>query len=265
MSPKPRLAIIVPYRDRQQHLSLLLPHLHAYFSRDKTDHDIPVRITIVEQPPGFPFNHGLLSNIGYQIVRTECDYVCFHDVDYLPIWADYSYPSNPTMLVWYGIEGIPLDPANPALGMTTFSDLSATFGCVVLFQNKQFERANGYSNDYWGWGYEDTDIVYRLKTTGFTIDHRKGTFSTLLHKHHGATGFDPNTGAWRLTGEARRNEILFQERWKAPSDQFRHEGLNAARFILAARRRLSPPSKARDIVIEHCKVQFLFPLPPSNA
>jgi N-terminal region of glycosyl transferase group 7 len=86
----PRLGIVVPFRDRERHLSAFLPHAVAYFERDKADKAIDVRFLVVEQPPGLPFNRGLLVNIGFHILRHEIDYVCFHDVDYLPMWADYS-------------------------------------------------------------------------------------------------------------------------------------------------------------------------------
>jgi len=80
-----RLGIVVPFRDRQEHLASFLPHLVAYFERDKADKHIDVRVLIVEQPQGLPFNRGLLINIGFAMPKPEIDYACFHDVDYLPI------------------------------------------------------------------------------------------------------------------------------------------------------------------------------------
>ena len=100
----PRLGIIVPYRDRAEHLSQLVPHMAAYFTRDKIDQDIPITLAIVEQPFGRPFNRGLIKNIGFKVLRDSVDYVCFHDVDYLPIWADSSPVDRPTPIVWYGAE-----------------------------------------------------------------------------------------------------------------------------------------------------------------
>jgi hypothetical protein len=35
-----RLAIVVPYRERRQHLDQFVPHMRAYFARDKLDKDI---------------------------------------------------------------------------------------------------------------------------------------------------------------------------------------------------------------------------------
>ena len=43
-----RLAIIIPYRDREEHLKIIIPHLQAYFQRDKIDKNIPYAIHVVE-------------------------------------------------------------------------------------------------------------------------------------------------------------------------------------------------------------------------
>jgi hypothetical protein len=85
----------VPYRDRERHLDRFLPHLAQYFARDKLDADIPYLILIVDQSDGLPFNRGALLNAGFLLCQESCDYVCFHDVGFLPIWADYSNPRNP--------------------------------------------------------------------------------------------------------------------------------------------------------------------------
>src|SRR5262249_11991833 len=110
----PRLGVVVPYRDRAEHLTQLLPHMAAYFTRDKIDKDIPVTLAIVEQPFGLPFNRGLIKNIGFKLLRDSIDYVCFHDVDFLPIWADFRWPDLPTMLIWYGYESQLIDPSQPS-------------------------------------------------------------------------------------------------------------------------------------------------------
>ena len=80
-----RLAIVVPYRDRAEHLSQLLPHFQTYFQRDKLDSFLKVSFHVVEQAGTGPFNLGKVRNCGYMLSRDDSDYTCFHDVDYLPI------------------------------------------------------------------------------------------------------------------------------------------------------------------------------------
>ena len=99
-----RLAIVVPFRDRDAHLSAFTECVSAYFSRAPAAKNIPYRVLIVEQAGDAPFNRGALCNAGFLLAENGSDYACFHDIDYLPIEADYSLPSEPTAIVWYGAE-----------------------------------------------------------------------------------------------------------------------------------------------------------------
>ena len=144
-----RLAIVVPYRDRLDHLRSFLPHLAAYFQRDKLDRRIAVSVHIVEPQGNAPFNRGKVKNCGYSLARDSADYVVFHDVDYLPVWADYAWSAQPARLVWHGL--------------TLAEDPERFFGAAVLFDRDAFERVNGYPNAYWGWGPEDRELGLRCE------------------------------------------------------------------------------------------------------
>src|SRR3974390_702950 len=123
-----RLNIVVPYRSREAHLQQFVPHLRAYFSRDKSDWAIPYSVLIIEQENGLPFNRGALNNIGFVLGRDRSDYTAFHDLDYLPIWADYSCPETLTPIVWYGAEARPIVPGRPEV---VKHDMSQFFGAVL--------------------------------------------------------------------------------------------------------------------------------------
>src|SRR5215831_14000194 len=99
-----RLNVVIPYRDRQTHLKAFVPLLRAYFARDKLDYVIPYRVFIIEQENGLPFNRGALKNIDFVVGREHSDYTCFHDVDYLPVWAGHSWSDTPAAIVWHGAE-----------------------------------------------------------------------------------------------------------------------------------------------------------------
>ena len=176
------LCIVVPYRDRSEHLAEFVPHMTAYFERDKFDHCIPYQILIVEQDGEDLFNLGMLRNIGFALARDKFDYFCFHDIDYLPIWTDYSYPLTPSRLIWYGAE---VRPAKVGGRSFLKNDRDEFFGGVVLFRTEHFEAVNGYSNEYWGWGSEDTDLRARCEAEGLRIEHRDGTYRALLHDNRG--------------------------------------------------------------------------------
>jgi len=180
--PQPCLSIVVPYRDRAEQLACFLPHMTVYFQRDKIDKDQPYRITVVEQEAGRPFNIGALRNIGFLLTEAESDQVCFHDVDYLPIWADYRPVDRPTRLLWYGAESVPIDES---ARLFVNHDHKDYFGGVVMMPNAVFRRLNGYSNGYWGWGYEDVDLRVRCETEGIELGYRDGTYQPIRHVSRG--------------------------------------------------------------------------------
>lgn len=160
-----RLAIIVPYRDRATHLRMFVPYMSAYLKmHEHTD----FKILIVEQADNKPFNRGKLLNVGYNSV--QADYYVFHDIDMLPITADYSPCLSPTHLVSNASQfkdGIPYE---------------TYFGGVTMFPNADFMLINGFSNEYWGWGSEDDDLIARCKQAGLVTHRREGgVFKSLDH------------------------------------------------------------------------------------
>ncbi len=216
-----RLGIVVPYRDRAEHLHRFILHVANYFTRDKTDHRIPYSVLIVEQEAGALFNRGMIKNIGFRLLASETDYVVFHDVDYRPIWADYSYSDRPCTLVHYGAEVRPIAPE--ISGSRIRHCLEIFYGGAVLVPNVLHEAANGYSNDYWGWGYEDEDYRRRLELVCDGWERRRGTFLALDHMNEG----------FRVDGHptplARVNRDLFIRSWAgaAPAER---RGLKEASF-----------------------------------
>lgn len=177
---KIRLGIIIPYRDRADHMNAMLPHTISFFRRNQNPRIEPF-FCIVEQSDQVPFNRGALLNQGYLAVRDVVDCVCFHDVDYLPVWADYTEPNLPTRIVWWGLHERPI-------GRGTKHAVTAArhgLGGVSMVKNKQFEAVNGYSNQFWGWGFEDTDLMDRFDNLGIALDYRDGTFQALNHDSNG--------------------------------------------------------------------------------
>ncbi|HKH79859.1 MAG TPA: galactosyltransferase-related protein [Solirubrobacteraceae bacterium] len=247
---KPRLSIVVPYRDRAAHLAVLLPHLIEYFARAPGHQDIPYSVIVVEQVPGLPFSRGLTRNIGYFLSRGRADYVCFHDVDYLPLEADYSCPDHPTCALWYGAELRPIRPGRSKLAVR--HELNNYFGGVVLLRNTQFEAANGYSTRYWGWGLQDLDLARRLEAKGFRLGRKKGRFHPLDHDHEGFT----DTG--ELVALSQRNRALYDGRWelKQLPAEIDIEGLNTTAFELLERGPIRPELTSGRNHLERVLVRF---------
>lgn len=148
-----KLAVIVPYRNRESHLNVFIPYLEDYLTSKK----IPFEIFIIEQKDNKPFNRGKLLNVGYKESGNDFDYFCFHDVDMLPIKVDYSYCDRPTHL------------ADKVDGEESFYNY---FGGVTIVNKLDFKIINGYSNEYWGWGFEDDDLLQRCIQCNLSLDTR---------------------------------------------------------------------------------------------
>lgn len=160
-----RLAVVIPFRDREEHLRELMPRLTAALREQRIAH----KVIVVEQEPRGLFNRGRLLNIGMHYAAAEADYYCLHDVDAVPIVADYRCPSQPLRLV-NTIRG-----ANGDAQRTSYY-----FSGAVSIRKEQVFAANGYSNEYWGWGKEDDDFFFRLLLARFLCFYdTRGTFLDL--------------------------------------------------------------------------------------
>ena len=153
---KDKLAIIVPFRDRQDHLDIFVPHMHSFLK----DKGIDYTIFIAEQTDDRPFNYGKLCNVVVNEIGKQYTYFAFHDIDMLPIddSCDYGYVDEPTHL------------ATKVQVHENKLPYPQYFGGVILISREDFEKANGYSNEYWGYGFEDLDLLFRLKESGAYLE-----------------------------------------------------------------------------------------------
>ena len=147
-----KLGIIVPYRDRYEHLLMFKSAINDYL----TSKNINFELIIVEQDDSKLFNRGKLLNIGFQQAKKlKCNYVILHDVDMLPVEVDYTYSEVPLLLA------------------TQRASFDEFFSSVVLFPVEYFEKINGYSNEYWGWGFEDDDLLHRCISSNIPLEEKE--------------------------------------------------------------------------------------------
>ena len=150
-----KLGIIVPYRDREEQLKTFIAAIKDYIQ------NIDYQIIVVDQQCDNDFNRGKLLNIGFlKAMRLGCDYVVFHDVDMLPVKVDYSY--SPKVLHLVNDLRVP-----EGFKRTHFDEY---FGGVTLFPVELFKAVNGYSNEFWGWGFEDDNLMLRCVKAGLELD-----------------------------------------------------------------------------------------------
>jgi len=165
-----RLAVIIPVRDREMHLSVLIPRLKAALD----EQGIQYRITVSEQEQGKLWNKGAVFNAAIRHTADYCDYYCFHDVDAIPVKGNYLRPSMPLRLVTHLVGS-----RNGSMRPPRY------FGGVITALREQVYAANGFSNQYWAWGKEDDDFLFRLLFAGYVCySDMKGVFEDLHNPAH---------------------------------------------------------------------------------
>ncbi|XP_067298117.1 beta-1,4-galactosyltransferase 1 isoform X1 [Pseudorasbora parva] len=146
-----KVALIIPFRNRDEHLKHWLHYLHPILQRQQLDYGI----YIIEQVGEDTFNRAKLLNVGYVEALKEYDYDCFifSDVDIIPMDDRNTYKCSS-------------QPRHLSVSMDKFGfrlPYSQYFGGVSAMSKQQFEKINGFPNNYWGWGGEDDDIFNRCR------------------------------------------------------------------------------------------------------
>ena len=134
----------------------------------------------MEQLDDGRFNKGLLMNAGFlEILNSFGHFDCFvfHDVDMVPeddrnIYLCRNKPTH-------------LSPFIDKFGYR--SHYGTDWGGVTMIRPEQYSKANGYSNMFWGWGREDSDMEWRLNAKGMSairpINEENARFSMIPHEH----------------------------------------------------------------------------------
>ncbi|XP_029826060.2 beta-1,4-N-acetylgalactosaminyltransferase bre-4-like [Ixodes scapularis] len=150
-----RVAILIPYRNREEHLRVFLYNMHQFLPRQQIDYGI----FVIEQEGNGKFNRAKLLNVGYLETQGLYDCLILHDVDLIP--EDdrnlYTCPEQPRHM------SVAMSTMNYTLPYTEY------FGGVSALNKKHMELVNGFSNQYWGWGAEDDDMFCRLAYSNLNI------------------------------------------------------------------------------------------------
>ncbi len=191
-----RLAVIIPVRDREMHLAVLIPRLIAALNAQS----IQFRIVVVEQEAGKLWNKGAIINAGLRHVVDHCDYFCFHDVDAIPIKGNYLCPSQPLRLVTQLVGS-----RNGLMRPLRY------FGGVITARREQVYAANGFSNQYWAWGKEDDDFLFRLLFAGYVCySDTEGVFEDLHNPAHQQVQLDTVLKPATLKRNRKRRSLLMR-------------------------------------------------------
>ena len=250
-----KLLISVPYRDREQQYKAFLSHIKAYFLNDKFDKNINVKICIVEQSNSKPFNLGCLNNIGFDINKDYLDYIVINNIDFLPIFSDFTYSEDPMLLIKYGYNNLPMKPSNrSSRNIIKAPSREYVFLGSVLIPKEIFKKVNGYSNSYWGWGFEDSDMRKRLETMKIDIKYRDGLYQPLIHDNLGYIVDDNDKS--KPSEFHIINQKLFDQKWKN-EENFLKDGINNLKYKILENNNIFN-SRRNDALFEinHIKVDF---------
>ncbi|KAK6493358.1 beta-1,4-galactosyltransferase 1 [Huso huso] len=176
-----KVAVIIPFRNREEHLKYWLYYLHPILQRQQLDYGVYV----IHQYGEETFNRAKLLNVGYAEALKEYDYGCFvfSDVDLIPM-------DDRNIYKCFG------QPRHIAVSMDKFGfslPYQQYFGGISSLSKEQFEKINGFPNNYWGWGGEDDDIYNRIVSKGMGISRPDGTIGKCrMIRHNRDKKNEPN-------------------------------------------------------------------------
>uniref|UniRef100_UPI003AABFD1A beta-1,4-galactosyltransferase 1-like n=1 Tax=Centroberyx gerrardi TaxID=166262 RepID=UPI003AABFD1A len=202
-----RVAIIIPFRNRHEHLKYWLFYLHPILQRQQLDYGVYV----INQDGDGVFNRAKLLNVGFVEALKEYEYNCFvfSDVDLVPMNDRNLYRcfDEPRHL------SVAMDKFNYKLPYNNY------FGGVASFSKDQYLKINGFPNNYWGWGAEDDDIYKRISFHKMSIsrpDSEIGKYKMIKHNRDLHNEADP-----------KNPDKLFKTKWTMEKD-----GINSLAYTV---------------------------------
>jgi hypothetical protein len=179
-----KYSIVISYRNREEHLSILLPRLKEIFDNKSYE------IIIAEQDNDEKFQKNSLYNIAIQ--KATGDIFIFHDVDYYPgdnvsYYTTSDTPLYPVRnLIFLNQEGAERDFNDIPEGYRNFhQNVGDHSGGVFVLHRELFYKMNGLNPYYKGWGKEDDDTRDRLRLLGYDWKrNQEGLFYGLYHIHN---------------------------------------------------------------------------------
>ncbi|XP_005057543.1 PREDICTED: beta-1,4-galactosyltransferase 5 [Ficedula albicollis] len=194
--PRWKVAILIPFRNRYEHLPVLLRHLIPMLQRQR----LQFAFYVVEQAGNQPFNRAMLFNVGFREAMKDLAWDCliFHDVDHIPE-NDRNY---------YGCGQMPRHFAAKLDKYMYLLPYNEFFGGVSGLTVEQFQKINGFPNAFWGWGGEDDDLWNRVQYAGYSVTRPEGDtgkYKSIPHHHRGEVQF---LGRYALLRKSKERQAL---------------------------------------------------------
>ena len=182
---KDKYSIIIPYRDREAHLQILLPRLQEVFAGKEYE------IIVSEQNDTDNFNLANTQNVAAQYATGNI--IVLHQVDYYPTDdVSYEIDDQPILPATYGVfvnndfTKRPLEDVPGGYRQWEMGIDENFYGGVVIMRKEHWDKINGINPLYKGWGNEDEDLRERFKWAGYTPKRNDvGTYMCLHHEDNG--------------------------------------------------------------------------------
>lgn len=225
---KEKLTILIPFMNREENLKVFIPYMHNYMKNYFPE--IIYEIVVVEQVNDKPFNKGILFNAGYVLTSGNTDYYALHDVDQLPLSSNYKYDEWPNHLCVNCLE-----QSNDGVLKNFYENTRyLQKGGSIIVTKPLYEKCNGHSNLYWGWGCIDDDFAIRLELTGHYFK-RYGVFMNHNDKEKNKLGYyitlNANTQRYDDEPNYLKNTNILKNFYKN-LNHYKSDGLNNLNFDL---------------------------------
>ncbi|XP_016107045.1 beta-1,4-galactosyltransferase 5 isoform X2 [Sinocyclocheilus grahami] len=194
--PRWKVAILVPFRNRHEHLPILFRHLIPALQRQR----LQFGFYVIEQAGNEPFNRAMLFNVGFKEAMKDLNWDCviFHDVDHI-LENDRNY---------YGCGEMPRHFAVKLNKYSYMLPYEEFFGGVSGLTVEQYRKINGFPNAFWGWGGEDDDLWNRVQFAGYKVSRPHGDigrYMSIPHHHRGEVQF---LGRYKLLRRSKERQSL---------------------------------------------------------
>ncbi|CAL1540006.1 unnamed protein product [Lymnaea stagnalis] len=177
--------------------------MHPFLQRQNLEYGI----IVVEQAAGTPFNRAILMNVGFVESLKILEYDCFvfHDVDLLPLDDRnfYSCGDEPVHL------SAVIDSHDNKLMYQNI------FGGASMMTKEMMNKVNGFSNAYFGWGGEDDDMSYRVRSHGMVI-----------------VRYDPEVARYTMMRHAKEDQEDRTHLFRSSKNRIHEDGLNTLKYQL---------------------------------
>jgi len=164
-----KIAILFPYRERiDQNRSQQLKSTLDYYNKLNISN---IDMYVIEQGNNKPFNRGVLLNAGHNIIKkSNIGYVneVHHDIDVQP---------DKTLIKYFYSDDV--------IACRKAHWYEYFFGTLSVLPLDVMDKVNGYSNNFWGWGREDTNLSRRIRDKNIKIynaDPKITSIKSLPHK-----------------------------------------------------------------------------------